>query len=251
MPMSTTPVLSAPTPAAAAHSDAGDCTPVMNRLVLWGSSGHGKVVADVALAMGCFSTIAFVDDAASGSQRALLSFRIEGGPDDLVFLKEKGFTCFLVSIGSNAGRARCFDRALRSGLAPATLVHPTAVISRFARVGEGSVVMARSVVNPDARIGRDCIINTAAVIEHDCQIGDHAHVSPGVVLAGGVSVGSFAHIGAGAIALPGAQIGEGAVVGAGAVVLRSVPAWATVVGVPARLIASKAQGGLPAVDTFS
>jgi sugar O-acyltransferase (sialic acid O-acetyltransferase NeuD family) len=211
----------------------------MDGLILWGSSGHGKVVADVALAMGCFSTIAFVDDAASATERNLLSFRIEGRPGDLGILRENGFTLFLVSIGANKERARCFDRALRSGLAPATLVHPTAVISPFAGVGDGSVVMARAVVNPDARIGRNCIINTAAVIEHDCQIGDHAHISPGVVLAGGVAVGSFAHIGAGAIALPGAQIGEGAVVGAGAVVLRSVPAWATAVGVPAKRILTK------------
>jgi sugar O-acyltransferase (sialic acid O-acetyltransferase NeuD family) len=199
--------------------------------------------------MGCFSIIAFVDDDASKTQGAFHSYRIEGMPDVLGLLKEKGYIMFHVSIGSNEARARCFVRALKSGLAPATLVHPTAVISPAAFVGEGTVVMPRAVVNPDARIGKDCIINTAAVIEHDCQIGDHVHISPGVVLSGAVAVGSFAHIGAGAIALPGAQIGEGAVVGAGAVVLRSVPAWATVVGVPAKLICTKAPSSLPATET--
>ena len=76
----------------------------MDGLILWGSSGHGKVVADVALAMGCFSTIAFVDDAASATERNLLSFRIEGRPGDLGILRENGFTLFLVSIGANKER---------------------------------------------------------------------------------------------------------------------------------------------------
>jgi sugar O-acyltransferase (sialic acid O-acetyltransferase NeuD family) len=216
--------------------DAGKHTSVISGLVLWGVGGHGKVVADVAFAMDCFSPIAFVDDDASRTQRAFHSCRVEGTPGELVHLKEKGYAYFHVSIGDNEARARCFARAIESGLAPATLVHPTAVISSMARVGEGTVVMARAVINPDTHIGQDCIINTAAVIEHDCEIGDHVHISPGVVLSGGVAVGCFAHVGAGAILLPGAQIGEGAIVGAGAVVLRSVLAWTTVVGVPARVI---------------
>jgi acetyltransferase EpsM len=213
---------------------------VMSGLVLWGVGGHGKVVADVALAMGSFSNIAFVDDAFSETQQGFHCCPMEGTPDRLVLLKEKGYAFFLISIGSNEARGRCFLWALKSGLTPATLVHPTAVISPFARIGDGTVVMARSVVNPDTQIGQDCIINTAAVIEHDCQIGDHTHISPGAVLAGAVEVGSFAHIGAGAIVLPGVRIGEGAVVGAGAVVLRSVPARATVVGVPAKQSCIKA-----------
>lgn len=212
---------------------------VIGGLVLWGVGGHGKVVADVALAMDCFSSIIFVDDDDSRTQRAFHSCRVEGTPDELVHLKEKGYTFFHISIGSNEARARCFARAIQSGLAPATLVHPTAVISPTARVGEGTVVMPRAVINPDTQIGQDCIINTAAVIEHDCEIGDHVHISPGVVLTGAVAVGCFAHVGAGATVLPGVRIGEGAIVGAGAVVLQSVPAWATVVGVPAKVICTR------------
>lgn len=219
--------------------EAEKLTPVVNGLVLWGVGGHGKVVADVAIAMGTYALIAFVDDDVARTGETCFSYRVEGTSAALVQLKETGYTRFLVSIGLNEVRARCFARAIELGLAPATLIHPTAVISPTVRVGEGTVIMARAVINPDTNIGRDCIINTAAVIEHDCEIGNHVHISPGAVLAGGVTVGSFVHVGAGAIVLPGAQIGEGAVVGAGAVVLRSVPAWATVVGVPAKVIRTR------------
>src|ERR1035438_9427585 len=208
----------------------------MSDLVLWGASGHGKVVLDVARAMGGFKTVSFIDDACGESGPEFCACQIFGARRYLQLLGGKACPRFLVSIGNNAMRAACFQRALELGLLPATLVHPSAVISESARIEDGTVVMPRVVVNAGAQIGRNCIVNTAAVVEHDCRVGDHVHLSPGVLLGGGVRVHSFAHVGIGAIALPGAEIGEGAVVGGGAVVLRSVPAGATAVGIPARVL---------------
>jgi len=209
----------------------------MRDLVLWGASGHGKVVLDVARAMGGFATISFIDDACERSDREFCGCQVFGASQYLQSLKDKGRFDYLVSIGKNEVRAACFQKALEHGLMPVTLVHPSAVISESARLEDGTIVMARVVINAGAQIGKNCILNTAAVVEHDCRVGDHVHLSPGVLLGGGVTVHSYAHVGIGAIALPGAEIGEGAIVGAGAVVLHSVPAGATVVGVPARTLA--------------
>jgi len=209
----------------------------MADLVLWGASGHGKVVLDVAKAMGGSATIFFIDDACEEIEREFCDCQVTGANRYLQSLQGEGCPEFLVSIGKNEIRAACFQKALDRGLLPARLIHPSAVISDSARLADGTVVMARVVVNAGAQIGRNCIVNTAAVVEHDCRIGDHVHLSPGALLGGGVTVHSFAHVGIGAIALPGAVIGEGAIVGAGAVVLNSVPSGATVVGVPARTLA--------------
>ena len=208
----------------------------MGDLVLWGASGHGKVVLDVAKAMGGFKTIFFVDDACGESAHEFCGCQVFGTSRYLQLLNDKGCSQYLVSIGKNEIRAACFQRALEHGLLPVTLVHPSAVISESARLEDGTVVMARVVINAGAQIGENCILNTAAVVEHDCRIGDHVHLSPGVLLGGGVTVHSFAHVGIGAIALPGAEIGQGAIVGAGAVVLHSVPSGATVVGIPAKVL---------------
>jgi len=209
----------------------------MSDLVLWGAGGHGKVVLDVARAMGRFGTISFIDDACERPGREFCDCQVFEASRYLQLLKGKGCSQYLVSIGKNEMRAACFQRALEHGLLPVRLVHPSAVISESARLEDGTVVMARVVINAGAQIGKNCILNTAAVVEHDCRVGDHVHLSPGVLLGGGVTVHSFAHVGLGAIALPGAEIGEGAIVGAGAVVLGSVPSGTTVVGIPARDLA--------------
>ena len=208
----------------------------MGDLVLWGASGHGKVVLDVARAMGGFKTISFIDDACEESAHEFCDCQVLRASHYLQLLKDKGCSRYVVSIGSNEMRAACFQRAFDHGLLPATLVHPSAVISESARLEDGTVVMAKVVINAGAQIGKNCIVNTAAVVEHDCRIGDHVHLSPGVLLGGGVTVHSFAHVGIGAIALPGSEIGEGAIIGAGAVVLDSVASGTTVVGIPARLL---------------
>lgn len=198
------------------------------KLILWGAGGHGKVVLDVARATGAYTDIAFADDdPAVGRQFA-------GCP--VLRRPVEGYKQFLVSIGDNRTRAACYGKAVADGLGPATLIDPSAVISPTARIGSGTVVMPRVVVNADAEVGENCILNTGAIVEHDCKIGDHSHISPGAVLGGGVWVGRFAHLGIGVNVLPGAVIGDGATIGAGAVVLAEIPAGATAVGVPAKVL---------------
>jgi acetyltransferase EpsM len=208
----------------------------MNSLLLWGAGGHGKVVLDVALAQGRFASIAFIDDDAPNMAAELCGKPVVGVSSDLELLARNGYGHFVIAIGDNRVRASCYQRALNSPLLPATLIHPSAIVSPGASVGAGTVVMPGVVINSGAIVGADCIVNTGAVVEHDCLIGDHVHLGPGVLLGGNVKVGHLAQLGIGAIALPGADIGESALVGAGAVVLRSVPPNVTAIGVPARVL---------------
>ena len=211
----------------------------MNRLLLWGAGGHGKVVLDVARSTRAFEIIAFIDDSADGEPATFCGCDVLGNPGLLKSLAGPGYSSFVASIGDNSTRAACFARALAGGLTPATLIDPSAVISPSAKIGPGTVVMPRAVVNAGAVLGQDCIVNTGAIVEHDCIIGDHVHLAPGSILGGGVEVHAFAVVGLGAAVLPGAEIGEGAVVGAGAVVLEKVPPGVTVAGVPARVLAQR------------
>ncbi len=207
------------------------------KLIIWGAGGHAKVVLDVALATDVFSEIAFLDERPLETTVGYRGRQILNPDEGIAILKAQEFGHFLVAIGDNRTRARCFEEGLRHGLIPATLTHPQAIVSPSARVGPGTLVMPRAVINADATIGDNCILNTGAIVEHDCAVGNHVHLSPASVLGGDVAVEAFAHLGIGAVALPGARIGQGAVVGAGAVVLREVPRGVTAIGVPARVMA--------------
>lgn len=211
----------------------------MSDLVIWGAGGHAKVVAEAAVAQGCKVT-ALLDDGAHVSGGAPQRYPVWSPSDPR--LRNRPVQ-FVVAIGNNAARAECFARALSFGWEPATITHPSALVSPNASVGSGTVVLARAIVNVDARTGVNCIINTAAVVEHDCRVDDHTHVAPGVILGGGAEVGPLALIGTHACVLPLVRIGARSTIGAGAVVVSAVPDDVTAVGVPARIVRSHAGGG--------
>jgi sugar O-acyltransferase (sialic acid O-acetyltransferase NeuD family) len=202
-------------------------------LLIWGAGGHGKVVLDTARSTGRFEHIVFMDDNSSRAGLTFCECSLVGGPEELHCFTGSPF---IVAVGDNQTRARCFQRAIESGLIPMPLVHTTAIVSPSATIGRGTVVMAGVIINASAVIGDNCIINSGAVIEHDCTVEAHAHISPGAILGGGVRVETLAHVGMGAVVLPGATVGEESVVGAGAVVLREAPSRCTVIGVPAKAL---------------
>ena len=210
-----------------------------NSLIIWGASGHAKVLSEFAEQCG-FRIVAFFD------QRCITHSPLQGIP---VYQGEEGFAAWLkereepaafaVAIGGGHGRDRIaiHERLSAVGLFAPVLRHPTAFIASDAEIGAGSQILAQAAVCASARVGRQCIINTAASVDHECRLGDGVHVAPGAHLAGLVIVEDFAFIGIGAIILPRIRIGKGSVVGAGAVVTQDVPDGVTVLGVPARPIA--------------
>lgn len=201
------------------------------RLALLGASGHGKVVADAALLDG-WREVDFFDDAWPGVS-SVGPWSVIGNSQCIIDNISK-YDGVIVAIGDNVIRLEKLTLYEELGLPLVTIIHPSSVISQYARIGKGTVVCAGAIINPFAEIGCGSIINTAATIDHDCKIADGVHVSPGAHLGGGVQVGKSTWIGLGASVKQCIRIGEDSIVGMGAVVVRDVPSGVTVVGVPAR-----------------
>ena len=203
----------------------------MKKLALLGASGHGKVVADIAICGG-WQDVVFYDDAWPQRQENG-AWRVVG--DTRLLLQHiKDFDGVLVSIGDCATRWHKHLELKAIGAPFVTLIHPKAYISSAARLGLGSVVMPGSIINVDASLGEACIVNTAATIDHDCQLGNAVHVSPGAHLSGNVAIGNGSWVGLGALIKQGVVIGSGVTIGAGALVLGPVDDCKTVIGLPAR-----------------
>ncbi len=148
-------------------------------------------------------------------------------------------------------------------------IHPLA--DCHGTIGEGTRVWQFVVILPGAVVGKEGNICSHCFIEADVVVGDRVTIKNGVQLWDGMRIGNDvfigpgatftndrhprsrnenfqnepiliedgAAIGAGAVILPGVRIGAGAMVGAGAVVTRDVPAGATVIGNPSRLLTKK------------
>ncbi len=195
-------------------------------IILYGASGHGKVILDI-LQKSNIVVPYFIDD-----NKQLKEINgIEVKQTDLA-VKNSEYS-FIISIGNNTIRKEIAEKNV---LSFATAIHPTAVLAKPIIIGEGSVVMANAVINANATIGKHCIINTAAVVEHDCHLGDFVHISPNATLSGTALVGEGTHIGSGAVVIPNITIGKWCTIGAGSVITKDIPDHAVVVGNPGRVI---------------
>lgn len=203
----------------------------MKKLAILGASGHGKVVAEIAELTG-WDEVVFFDDAFP-VLRTNGEWPVQGTTEDLVVGME-GFSAAVVAIGDNQIRLEKSKYLLSEGFKLETLIHPSSVVSKYAKVEAGSVVIAGAVINPFACIGLGTIINTACSIDHDCVIGEGVHVSPGAHIAGGVSIGELSWLGIGCAVKQGVEIGASVVVAAGAVVVTDIPSNSLVKGVPAK-----------------
>ena len=197
----------------------------MNKLIIIGASGHGKVVADIA-ALNGYKDIVFLDN--DPEIKICAGYPVLG-PDTMT--SELDGDVF-IAVGNAETRKKLMERDANRNFP--VLIHPSAVIAESAEVGAGSVVMAGAVINPGARIGKGCIINTSSSVDHDCVVRDYVHISVGAHLSGTVVVGTGTWIGTGAIVSNNVNICGGCMIGAGAVVIKDIGEPGTYIGVPAR-----------------
>jgi UDP-N-acetylbacillosamine N-acetyltransferase len=192
------------------------------KIYIYGASGHGLVVADIAKVCG-YSDIILIDD----GDNSYLNF------EDI---KNNNTTPIALGVGDNRVRETLFNRVIEYGFEVISLVHRGAILGSGVEIGKGVVIMPNVVVNAKAKIGNGVILNSSSIIEHESIIGDFAHISPNVALAGNVKVGKNTQIGIGSSVIQGISIGDFCMVGAGSVVVKDIPSFTLSYGNPCRVI---------------
>jgi len=191
-------------------------------IYIYGASGHGLVVADIAKACD-YDDIIFIDD----GENEYLTF------EDI---KNNNFIPIAFGIGSNNIRAKLFEKVKNNGFKIVSLTHPSSTISASVKLGIGTVVMPHVVVNAKTFLGEGLILNSGCVIEHECHIEDFVHISPNVSLAGNVTVGKLTHIGIGTQVIQGMIIGNNTIIGAGSTVVKNIGNFKKAYGTPCKEI---------------
>ena len=193
-------------------------------MILFGASGHCKVIVDLLL-LNNFKIEKILDD--YPLHQNIYGIPVEKNVSTIPKIEA------IISIGNNKTRK---EIAEKYDLVYINAIHPTASVSNFSKIGKGTVIMAQSVINPDVIIGDHCIVNSGAIIEHECKIGDYVHISPNATIAGNVKIGEGTQIGIGATVIPGKTIGKWCIIGASSVIIHDVPDFCLVVGNPGRII---------------
>ena len=194
----------------------------MKSIYIYGASGHGLVVADIAKSCG-YKEIIFIDDG-------------ENNYPSFDKIKDNNGIPIVFGVGVNTVRKKLFDKVESAGFEIVTLVHKTATIASSVAIGKGTVVMPHVVINAKSTIGNGVILNTSSVIEHENIIGDFAHISPNVALAGNVTVDENTHIGIGSNVIQGVKIGGNCIIGAGSVIVTDIPDDVLCYGNPCKIM---------------
>ena len=193
------------------------------RVLVWGAGGHGKVIVDALMAGGEWEVAGILDEDEKKSGTEVLGvkvFSLEGGVAEAA----RGLDCgrVAIAIGDNYARFEKFQQVRRAGLTPVNVVHPSAHVSRFVKMGEGVTILAGATINPGTTIEDNVCVNTSASVDHDNYLERSCHIFPNATLTGGVRIKEFAYVGSGAVIAPNLTVEKYSYVGAGAVVLANV-----------------------------
>jgi sugar O-acyltransferase (sialic acid O-acetyltransferase NeuD family) len=168
---------------------------VKPRLLVVGSGGHGRSVAEAAELSGLFEVVGFLDDALPVGE-IVLGVPILG-PVDSMATQRTASDQAILAVGNNAVRERLMQKLTAAGFKLATVGHPRAIVSPSAVIGSGSAVMAGAIVGTEARLGVGTIVNCGAVVDHHATVEDFGHLGVNACMAGGTVLGRGAWIQAG------------------------------------------------------
>ena len=189
---------------------------------LIGGGGHCKSVIEVAESAG-YNILGILDIPENVGNEILPGHKVIGTDDDIpAYIDKADFVITVGFIKSPAIRIKLFNKVNEAGGKLATVIALTAHVSKYATIGEGTVVLHHALVNASAKVGKNVIINNFVNIEHDVEIGDQCHISTGTMVNGGCKIGKRVFVGSLSVLTNCISVGEDIIVGAGSVVRKSI-----------------------------
>ncbi|PKM77873.1 MAG: hypothetical protein CVU90_05350 [Firmicutes bacterium HGW-Firmicutes-15] len=153
---------------------------------------------------------------------------------DALLMENPDISGYFLGVGDLRIRqhlAAKYDQKIRA----VNIIHPAAIVSRYAQMGNGNVFEAYTKVANGVIVGSHCIVNSFSSVNHDQTIGNNVLIAGNVSMAG-KSIGDNTLIADGASIGFKKSVGRCCIVGDGAVITKDVPDYYIVYGNPARKV---------------
>lgn len=166
-------------------------------------------------------------------------FKVIGSFEDLFSKGDLNGMNFLLTMGDNKIRTFISERIIKQGGCVPTLVHPTAIVSRFSTISKTGVYISPfTYIQADSTIGDNTIILSGVNISHTNKIGNSCFIAGGATIGAYTTVEDFVFVGQGALSISGkvSKIGQHSYIGARSLLTHEVPPYTVIAGSPAKII---------------
>lgn len=202
----------------------------MQKIVIIGTGGFGREVADLILDSDEYQTIGFLDNDKEKHNTIINGYNVLG--DDDWLLDNKGMNV-AIGIGNPKIKKSIIDK-IRHLVHFPTFIHSTVQIGSRSNIGMGCIITAGNIITCNIEIKNHVTINLSCTIGHDTVIDDYTTISPGANISGYVTLGKGVYIGTNAAILEKVSVGDWSTIGGGALVNKHVMSNVIVKGVPAK-----------------
>lgn len=162
----------------------------MKSLLILGAGGFGHMVQEMARILG-YEKAVFLDDAVKGTD-------VVGKCCDYkTFLRD--YDTAVAALGDNGMRLYWTKKLIEAGYRVPAMIHPSAVVSPSAVIGNGTFVMQRAVVNTHTVVEHGVLINSGAVVDHDSSVACGAHIGLNSVVKANCKIDSKKKVEAGEV----------------------------------------------------
>ena len=197
----------------------------MKNLIIIGAGGHAAEIVDYIEYINFnsmnpkYTIVGLLDNTESYYNHYGFNYKFLGNTDTHLIDKE---IYYVIGIGNVSVRKKVIDEYVSKGAKFKSIIHPTALISKTATIGEGSLISHNVSIGPKANIGKFCVINSRSTIGHDSEFGENNFLSPQVVIGGFSKIGNSNLFGTNSSVIPDTKIGDNNKIMAGMTVVNKV-----------------------------
>jgi sugar O-acyltransferase (sialic acid O-acetyltransferase NeuD family) len=206
------------------------------KIILIGCGEHARMVIDNIEEEGRYEVFGLVTNLRNELGSKVYGYNVVCMDEDIRTLlsENRDIAGYFLGIGNMKLRAEMYPQ-LDSLLAPINIIHPTAIVSKHAKIGRGNIFEAFTKIANGAVVGSHCIINSFTSVNHDQNVGNNVLLAGGVSLAG-KSIGDNTIISDGVAIGFKKNVGKNCIIGDGAVVTKDIPDNSIAYGNPAKVI---------------